>query len=209
MAVKLRKISRVDAGRIGYLKSKEAMDDCRVRQKKKALEKYHQLKKRCLNCNAILPYEKRMNKFCDLSCSSTYNNKNRIRDVKRWRSCLFCGNLTFNNKFCKIRCQHDYRRSEWKKLVLNVGVFPNLDGNSDCSRAKKLLIELRGHQCEICGIKIWRWLPVPLVFDHIDGDSSNWAISNCRVVCGNCDMQLPTYKSKNKNSSRTKRYASP
>lgn len=39
---------------------------------------------------------------------------------------------------------------------------------------------------------------VPLVVDHIDGNAENCSVTNFRLVCGNCDMQLPTYKNKNK-----------
>ena len=50
----------------------------------------------------------------------------------------------------------------------------------------------------------------PLVVDHIDGDSTNHSVSNFRLVCGNCDTQLPTYKSKNKSKrSWRKKYYSP
>ena len=41
--------------------------------------------------------------------------------------------------------------------------------------------------------------------DHIDGNSDNWMDNNLRLVCGNCDMQLPTYKSKNLGNGRYKR----
>jgi hypothetical protein len=44
--------------------------------------------------------------------------------------------------------------------------------------------------------------PIPLVVDHIDGNPTNHAITNFRLVCGNCDMQLPTYKAKNKGNGR-------
>lgn len=44
-----------------------------------------------------------------------------------------------------------------------------------------------------------------MVLDHIDGDASNNTRENFRCVCPNCDSQLDTYKSKNKNSARTNR----
>jgi len=48
------------------------------------------------------------------------------------------------------------------------------------------------------------------VLDHIDGDSGHNARSNLRLICPNCDSQLPTYKSRNKGRGRAwrrKRYA--
>ena len=44
-----------------------------------------------------------------------------------------------------------------------------------------------------------------MILDHIDGDASNNTRENFRCVCPNCDSQLDTYKSKNKNSARTNR----
>lgn len=65
--------------------------------------------------------------------------------------------------------------------------------------AKRYLIYFQGNKCNICGIEEWQGLPVPLVCDHIDGHSSNNNIENFRIICCNCDAQLPTFKSKNKN----------
>jgi len=61
---------------------------------------------------------------------------------------------------------------------------------------------VRGHQCEICGLTEWQGQPAPLVMDHIDGHADNNLLTNLRLVCGNCDMQLPTYKAKNKGNGR-------
>ena len=42
--------------------------------------------------------------------------------------------------------------------------------------------------------------------DHIDGNAANNKRDNLRLVCPNCDSQLDTFKSKNKNSARKQRY---
>lgn len=76
---------------------------------------------------------------------------------------------------------------------------------NSCQIAKKYLIETRGVQCEICHIIEWCGNPVPLVMDHIDGHHENNKLTNLRLVCGNCDMQLPTYKFKNKGNGRAYR----
>ena len=39
--------------------------------------------------------------------------------------------------------------------------------------------------------------------DHIDGNAANNKRDNLRCICPNCDSQLDTYKSKNKNGARS------
>jgi hypothetical protein len=64
------------------------------------------------------------------------------------------------------------------------------------------VLETQGRCCAICGITEWRGEPVPLVLDHVNGLSSDWRVSNLRLVCGNCDMLLPTFKSRNRGRGR-------
>lgn len=68
--------------------------------------------------------------------------------------------------------------------------------------AKRYLIHTQGNICSICKTETWNNKPVPLVCDHINGDSSDNKIENFRIICCNCDAQLPTYKSKNKNGRK-------
>ena len=75
---------------------------------------------------------------------------------------------------------------------------------------KRMMIEMYGHRCSVCGMEEWMKQPISLVLDHIDGNASNGDIKNLRLVCGNCDMQLPTYKGKNMGNGRSwrkQRYA--
>ena len=58
-------------------------------------------------------------------------------------------------------------------------------------------------KCAICGINAeWNGKDLHLILDHIDGDASNNFEYNLRLICPNCDSQLDTYKSRNKNSAR-------
>lgn len=44
-----------------------------------------------------------------------------------------------------------------------------------------------------------------LVLDHVDGDAGNNRRENLRMVCPNCDSQLPTYKSRTRGRGRRAR----
>jgi hypothetical protein len=65
--------------------------------------------------------------------------------------------------------------------------------------------------CDICGnVEEWNGMPLSLVLDHIDGNASNNARENLRLICPNCDSQLPTFKSRNRGHgrhARRQRYA--
>ncbi|MBV5347170.1 hypothetical protein JZU46_02990 [bacterium] len=118
--------------------------------------------------------------------------------------CLNCNNLKAKSKlsrnFCSNKCSCEYRKKKLEsELVKDNGIGHNI------LRLKRYLINTNGHKCSICNNTTWMDRPIPLVLDHINGRADENNLDNLRLVCGNCDMQLPTYKSKNKNSARTKR----
>ena len=109
-----------------------------------------------------------------------------------------------SSKFCSNRCQGEFKLAENKNKFVKNGIL-----NVYPSTLKKVFIALKGHKCAICGGFEWMGKPIPLVLDHIDGNSDNQDFDNIRVVCSNCDAQLPTYKSKNRGKGRVwrrKRY---
>ena len=69
---------------------------------------------------------------------------------------------------------------------------------------KKDIIAEQGGVCAICGMpQEWNGKPLVFILDHIDGHATNNHRSNLRCICPNCDSQLGTYKSKNKNGERS------
>ena len=59
--------------------------------------------------------------------------------------------------------------------------------------------------CLICGIDPkWNGEKLTLIFDHINGVNNDNRIENLRLVCPNCESQLPTHSGKNKFRYRKK-----
>lgn len=61
--------------------------------------------------------------------------------------------------------------------------------------------------CTICGqIPIWNNKPLTLILDHINGHNRDNRIENLRWICPNCNQQLETTGSKNRQKNPIKRY---
>jgi 5-methylcytosine-specific restriction endonuclease McrA len=150
---------------------------------------------KCLLCNK----ETKNPKFCSRSCATSNNNKTPKR-VKQLRSkpCLNCGKkieyFTSTNKiYCSELCRQE--------LKAKTGLKTN-------RAIRNYLIAKFGNKCMICGLDAndWNGSPITLIVDHINGKSDNNSLDNVRIICPNCDCQLPTYKAKNKGNSTRKYY---
>lgn len=131
--------------------------------------------------------------------------------VKEKKFCEICGReLNNSNKTCSKECL-DKLISRYNEKKLNDSYEYYLSHEDEFCRPNYIpkkfrnkFIEEQGGVCAICGMTpIWNGKDLVFIIDHIDGDASNNRRDNLRCICSNCDSQLDTYKSKNKNSKRT------
>ena len=119
-------------------------------------------------------------------------------------NCLNCNKEINRNtrKFCSSECSQEYRHKEaYKKFLTGSEEYSN--GGYTPKNFKKEFLREQNNVCAICGCgQTHNGLPLVFVLDHIDGNASNNKRENLRMICPNCDSQLPTFKSKNKNSTR-------
>jgi hypothetical protein len=75
-------------------------------------------------------------------------------------------------------------------------------GGSSKVRKKMLSAGLLQNVCSVCGLGAeWHGEPIHHRLDHINGDSRDYRRDNLRMVCPNCDSQLPTFAGRNRGRS--------
>jgi hypothetical protein len=130
----------------------------------------------------------------EMSCK---NNPNRIKHKHSPNAGAKKGTVAWN------KGKHDEAKiSARRKDIVENGKLSDYCETVARRHARAYLIEETGNKCSMCGTEEWQGQPIPLVCDHISGDSTDNRIENFRLVCCNCDAQLPTYKSKNRGNGR-------
>ena len=120
--------------------------------------------------------------------TTSYQNKIKI-------FCKYCESdlPRPSSTYCSNKCQQDYQLEQKIK-----------SGNFSPQIAKRYLVK-QDYSCNICGIDEWENKVLVLILDHIDGNSENNSLENLRLVCPNCDSQLPTFKARNTGNGRAYR----
>lgn len=143
----------------------------------------------CIFCSKFINNKGSLTKH-QLSCK---NNPNKIDYPRSPLAGAKKGCIPWNKGLILKKKTHDIiKTNEYKKLSEPV----------IRKHVKRYLIDVEGHRCSICLNTHWNNKLIPLICDHVDGDSTNSDLTNFRLVCCNCDAQLPTYKSKNRGKGR-------
>lgn len=154
------------------------------------------IRKVCSKLKITLPKRRKINN------KETFN-KGKVKTF----TCINCGKQfkpwsTVKALYCSSQCCNKYNhRMKYQRI---------LEGDESIMRSdysprtfKDDITREQGSKCAICGCEqIHNEKPLVFVLDHIDGNAANNKRDNLRCICPNCDSQLPTYKSKNKNSAR-------
>lgn len=156
-------------------------------------------KKCCVVCGKELG--RNAKKYCTIECK---NNSLKERCYKKVCECCGKGFSTIKKdaKFCSNGCHSKAEHEKaYKDFLENNEKYCR--GNYTPKTFKGEFLNEQNGVCAICGCKPeHNGKPLVFVLDHIDGDASNNKRENLRMVCPNCDSQLDTFKSKNKNSTR-------
>jgi len=152
---------------------------------------------KCNFCNRIINNKGSL--FAHIKCCIKNPNRikyNRSDKAGQQKGCIpWNKNKTFKEKSL-IKLINTIESQEYK----------NYSDYSIRRLIRLYLIYKNGHRCMMCGLSEWMNMPIPLVSDHIDGNTNNKDLNNFRIICNNCDATLPTFKGKNRGNGRKNRY---
>ena len=117
--------------------------------------------KTCLRCGAPIPFEKRENKFCTLTCATSYNNAAKPKRRKKAKACVKCATKFVGRgkgKYC-ANCAKtpvfytSMSIGEVRSRALAAGQHPSWLHARVRSFARQWNRQLRGIPCQQCSYR--------------------------------------------------------
>jgi hypothetical protein len=132
----------------------------------------------------------------------------KVKLVSKVKTCSVCRTVIGKHSETGLCSKHLTEHKQQAKLQhwLETGDIGMSPDTTIRGIFRDYILEQQNHCCAICGISDeWNGKHLVFVLDHVNGDAAYSARENLRLICPNCDSQLDTFKSKNKNSARTLR----
>jgi hypothetical protein len=194
-------MNKSEAGKLGSIASLETL----TKLKQSRIDAYNADPKKCLECDSIIDYSKKIGKFCTRSCAASFNNKLHPK-----RSNGYVANCKYCNEIIRGRKQRENLFCDNKCRLADLDKIRNTDfeqGKLSSVVAKKVLVSQHGLQCMECG---WDKInsvsnKCPVELEHMDGNSQNNLPENLKLLCPNCHSLTPTYKALNVGKGRFSR----
>lgn len=106
-----------------------------------------------------------------------------------------------------ISYEHLYNKEKYmsygRKRNLNDILVENSTYSTKNLKRKLLKEGILENKCSICGkLPIWRDKPLVMILDHINGVNNDHRLENLRLVCPDCNSQLPTFAGRNTKYKR-------
>ena len=157
----------------------------------------------CLYCGKEITGKYRFTKkFCNASCSASYNNRLRVKEQKQ---CAYCGKpLHGRSKYCDNTCYAKYKEKELtEKWLCGEERGCDISGNIKLF-VKRYLLEKHSFKCQVCGYdKVNPFTNKHILqVHHIDGNCFNTSEENLMLLCPNCHALTENYGSRNDKSTR-------
>ena len=176
-----------------------------------AIKKYYESPNYCKFCGKIIEVKPgqqvskvKQKVFCDIDCCHSYQ---RLQG-NRFKECLICKkDITAQNQsgLCS-KCLKEQTNQRKIEDWLKTGDTGTKVSSAIPPCIRKYIFDEQFGKCAICGQPdTWNDKDLHFVLDHIDGNAAKNNRTNLRLICPNCDSQLDTYKSRNKNSARSHR----
>jgi len=204
------KLSRSEAGKLGYKKTCKVFDERRQRLRIEAINNWKKENKKCPQCKKIIPYEKRTNKYCSHKCAGLHVQRIKgNRPSANPRFCLNCNKrLTKDqNVYCSLACHKNHRYEKYIENWKNKKVKGYTKYGYISNYIRKYLLNKRGEACEKCG---WNernpfTKKIPLQCHHKDGDYKNTTEENIEIICSNCHSLTKNYGGRGNNGRKWRR----
>jgi hypothetical protein len=159
----------------------------------------------CKNCGKAL--SKTENRFCNQSCSASFNNRGIRRHWKEKALCACgCGRPVkrHESRFASSKCKRHYDYSEyikrWKAGQESGVVYLGLVSN----HIKRYLRDKFYDKCTKCGWAVIHPVTgvVPLQVNHVNGNCEDNREENLDLLCPNCHVLTHNYGALNIGNGR-------